>query len=123
MKGSVIGGLIGLVVSNAHAAGPYDGKWVGSGQPMAECASTMTIEMTIADSVISGSVSTDKPTPQGYTRGSLIPGVVVAGDGTANVLIGQNTRYPAAFRFVGDAFVANMNSWCGTRSITGARAR
>ena len=83
----------------------------------------MTIEMTIVDNAISGSVHVDKPTPQGYTSGHLVPGAAVAADGIANVLIGENTHYPTAFRFAGDRFVANMNAPCGTRTITGIRSK
>jgi len=111
-----------LIAATSYAAGAYDGKWVGGSQPTDACKGTMTIEMTIVDNAITGSVHSDTPTPEGYTSGKLIPGATIAPDGTANVLIGQNTRYPTAFRFAKEGFTANMNVPCGTRTITGKRS-
>lgn len=120
--GGAFAGIV-LGASVAYSAGPFDGKWNGSAQPQGDCRGILTIEMTIVNGIINGAVQSSVPTPQGYTRGTLIPAGPVAPDGTVNVSIGTATHYPAVLRFTGDGFAANINSWCGLRTVAGTRTK
>lgn len=112
-----------LAASVAYGANSFDGHWTGGAPPQGNCRGTLTLDFVITDGLISGEIRTDVPTPQGYTRGRLLPAGAVAPDGLVNVSIGTATRYPAVFRFTGDNFAANMNGDCGQRLITGTRTK
>jgi hypothetical protein len=116
--------IVLLAVSGtAYAAGPYDGKWTGSMKAEGSCTTNTVVDITIVNNMISGTFNLDRPTPEGYTSGTIIPNGPITPDGIANGVVGQNTRYPIAFRFAGDTFGANLSARCGMRPITGSRVK
>jgi hypothetical protein len=122
MRATVISVLL-AVSGAAYAAGPDDGKWTGSMKAEGSRMTNAAIEVTIVNSMISGTFHLDRPTSEGYTRGTIIPNGPITPDGIANGVVGENTRYPIVFRFTGDTFGANLSARCGMRPITGSRVK
>jgi len=107
--------LIALTMGSAvaSAAGPYDGKWVGTAAEAGDCG-VLTVTLIVKDNAITGTVNGKHGTPP-------IDSGTVAPDGTALV-----TYAPRAFkgniRFTGNRFIGNFNSVCGVRAVTGSRS-
>ena len=113
--------LVALTVAScAYASGPFDGNWTGGGTPTSSCGA-LTVELTIANSLVSGTAhgTTEKGEP---VSGHFLPGMVQP-DGTASLLLGYQTHFPASFRFTADRFTASIAGYCGQRPVTGTRVK
>jgi hypothetical protein len=104
--------LISMVVLSAHAAGLFDGRWVGTAPEAGDCG-VLTVTLLVTNNVIGGTVSGKHGSP------SINP-VQVGPDGTAHVKYGQ---FQGGVRFSVDQFAGNFQTFCGLRDATGKRVQ
>jgi hypothetical protein len=104
---------ISFAGTSSHAAGPFDGKWVGTAPEAGDCGQ-LVVTLTITDSKITGTVA-GKHGPPSIQSGD------VAADGRARVLYADQQGFDGAIQFSGDNFRGNFKSFCGLRDVTGSR--
>jgi hypothetical protein len=102
-----------LAWANAFAAGPFDGKWVGTAPEAGDCGQ-LVVTLMVADGKITGTVAGKHGTP------SIESGRVSA-DGTAELHYGAKQGFRAGIRFVGDSFRGDFETFCGARATVGSR--
>jgi hypothetical protein len=102
-----------LVITGSYAAGPFDGKWVGTAPEAGDCGQ-LVVTLTITDSKISGTVAGKYGSPS-------IESGVVAVDGSAKVQYAAQQKFDGAIQFSGGNFRGNFKSFCGLRDVVGSR--
>lgn len=114
MRWSLILASLFAGASAATAAGPYDGTWTGTAPEAGDCG-VATVQMTIADNQITGTLS-------GKHGSATIKPAAIGADGTAQVTYdGPMAAFGGAVRFSGDRFAGTFDTFCGTRAVTGSR--
>jgi len=98
----------------ARAAGPQDGKWIGTAPDAGDCG-VLTVTLVVANNMVAGIVSGKHGSP------SFNP-TPIAPDGTAQVEYGPTQHFKASIRFSGDQFTGSFQSFCGVRNTIGKRA-
>jgi hypothetical protein len=107
--------LSALLAISAHAAGPFDGKWVGTAPDAGDCG-VLTVTLTVADNMLAGTVVGKHGT------GTISP-TRIATDGTVQVKYGDSRNFQAGIRFAGDQLAGRFDSFCGVRDTAGKRAQ
>src|SRR5579859_5734049 len=107
-----------MLLAAADAAGPFDGKWVGTAPEAGDCG-VLTVTLVVANNQITGTVAGKHGSPTIRTG-------AIATDGTANVTyaIGNSSSaFSGTIKFVGNAFSGRFQTVCGFRDTTGARVQ
>lgn len=94
----------------ASAAGPYDGKWVGTAPEAGDCG-MLTVTMTITNNAISGTVS-------GKHGGPQIEPASIQPDGTAWL---SYKPFQGSVKISGSNFTGQFNTFCGVRAVKGTK--
>jgi hypothetical protein len=92
------------------APGPFDGKWVGTAPEAGDCG-VLTVTLMVADNLLTGTVSGKKGSPP-------IVATSLGSDGAAKVRYAQ---FEGSLRLSGAQFTGSFNTFCGMRSVTGAK--
>ena len=108
--------IICIALSGAHAAGQFDGNWVGEDPADSKCGSSAVIVMQIINDQITGHVTGTRGT--GYIKPTPI-----GPDGKAHIVYGgARLTFEANVKFSATRFDTDLNSACGgTRHMAGGR--
>lgn len=120
MRNAIFAAFIVPILGLAHAAGPFDGNWVGETPPLAANCGTWKFYFTVLNGNVSGLV-------EGLLNGKRATGTVLSGavnpDGTAEVVWGRTYQFRGGFRFTQNSWQGNVTTACGQTTMTGTRAQ
>jgi hypothetical protein len=105
--------MAAMACVNANAAGPFDGKWVGTAPEAGDCGQLL-VTLVVADGTITGTVAGKHGAPP-------IESGRIATDGTAQLRYAGKQGFRANVKFVGDGFRGTFDTFCGTRATVGSR--
>jgi hypothetical protein len=106
--------LVFVAPFSGEAAGPFDGKWVGTAPDAGDCG-PLVVTLNITDGKITGTVAGKHGSPP-------IDSGVVKPDGTAHVMYSPRTHFEGDVRFFGNTFKGSFATFCGKRETTGSRS-
>ena len=112
---SLLTGLVFVASVGSNAAGPFDGKWVGTAPDAGDCGQ-LVVTLVITDGKITGTVAGKHGSPP-------IDSGVVSPDGTAHITYSPRTNFQGNLQLSGDAFRGHFDTFCGTRETVGSRSQ
>jgi hypothetical protein len=111
---AIAGLAYAMAPTAAHAAGRFDGRWLGLAPAAGDCG-VMTVSLVVTDDRISGTVAGLHDTE------AIVEPALVSTGGTAQFALAGGLGFSATVRFSGLAFTGNFLSHCGLRVVSGSR--